>query len=95
MRTALRLLEFGLPVGELLSLGRDTDTALRALATRAVDLFDGYVREPIRDTAGDDAAEAAARTVEAFEALLPAVTALVENHFRRVVLEEAERRLET
>jgi DNA-binding transcriptional MerR regulator len=95
MRTALRLLEFGLPVGELLSLGRDTDTALRALAARAVDLFDAYVREPIRDTAGDDAVEAAARTVEAFEALLPAVTALVENHFRRVVLEEAERRLET
>jgi DNA-binding transcriptional MerR regulator len=95
MRTALRLLEFGLPVGELLSLGRDTDTALRGLAARAVDLFDGYVREPIRDTAGDDAAEAATRTVEAFEALLPAVTALVENHFRRVVLEEAERRLET
>lgn len=95
MRTALRLLEFGLPVGELLSLGRDTDAALRALAARAVDLFDAYVREPIRDTAGDDAVEAAARTVEAFEALLPAVTALVENHFRRVVLEEAERRLET
>jgi DNA-binding transcriptional MerR regulator len=95
MRTALRLLEFGLPVGELLSLGRDTDAALRALAARAVDLFDAHVREPIRDTAGDDAVEAAARTVEAFEALLPAVTALVENHFRRVVLEEAERRLET
>jgi DNA-binding transcriptional MerR regulator len=95
MRTALRLLEFGLPVGELLSLGRDADTALRALATRAVDLFDAYVREPIRDTAGEDVVEAAARTVDAFEALLPAVTALVENHFRRVVLEEAERRLET
>lgn len=94
MRTALRLLEFGLPVGELLALGRDTDSALRALATRAVDLFDAHVREPIRDTAGDDP-EAAARTVQAFEALLPAVTALVENHFRRVVLEEAERRLET
>jgi DNA-binding transcriptional MerR regulator len=94
MRTALRLLEFGLPVGELLALGRDTDSALRALSVRAVDLFDAYVREPIRDTAGDEP-EAAARTVEAFEALLPAVTALVENHFRRVVLEEAERRLET
>jgi DNA-binding transcriptional MerR regulator len=95
MRTALRLLAFGLPVGDLLALGRDTDASLRALATRAVDLFDAHVREPIRDTAGDDAAEAAARTVEAFEALLPAVTALVENHFRRVLLEEAERRLDT
>jgi DNA-binding transcriptional MerR regulator len=94
MRTALGLLEFGLPVGELLALGRDADEALRALAMRAVDLFDAHVREPIRDTAGDEP-EAAARTVEAFEALLPAVTSLVANHFRRVLLEEAERRLES
>ena len=93
MRTALRLLEFGLPVGELLALGRDTDSALRALAVRAVDLFDVHVREPIRDTVGDDPG-GGARTAEAFEALLPAVTALISNHFRRVVLEEAERRLE-
>jgi DNA-binding transcriptional MerR regulator len=94
MRTALRLLEFGLPVGDLLGLARDADTALRELAVRAVDLFDAHVREPIRDTAGDDPV-AATRTVEAFEALLPAVTALVANHFRRVLLEEAERRLES
>jgi DNA-binding transcriptional MerR regulator len=92
VRTALRLLEFGLPVGDLLALARDTDDALRALATRAVDLFDEHVREPIRDTAGDDPV-AATRTVEAFEALLPAVTALVATHFRRVLLEEAERRI--
>ena len=94
MRTALRLLEFGLPVGDLLGLARDTDAALRTLAIRAVDLFDAHVREPIRDTAGDDPV-GATRTVEAFEALLPAVTALVANHFRRVLLEEAERRIES
>ena len=94
MRTALRLLEFGLPVADLLGLARDADDSLRALAIRAVDLFDAHVREPIRDTAGDDPV-IAVRTVEAFEALLPAVTSLVANHFRRVVLEEAQRRLET
>jgi hypothetical protein len=33
--------------------------------------------------------------VEAFETLLPAVTSLVSNHFRRLLLEEAERRIET
>jgi DNA-binding transcriptional MerR regulator len=93
VRTALRLLEFGLPVGELLSLARDADDALRTLAVRAVDLFDARVREPIRDTVGGHP-EAEARTVEAFEALLPAVTSLIASHFRRVVLEEAERRLE-
>jgi DNA-binding transcriptional MerR regulator len=94
VRTALRLLEFGLPVGDLLALARDTDQALRALAARAVDLFDAHVREPIRDTAGEDPI-AATRTVEAFETLLPAVTALVAAHFRRVVLEEAERRIDS
>jgi DNA-binding transcriptional MerR regulator len=93
VRTALKLLEFGLPVGELLGLARDADEALRALAVRAVDLFDAHVREPIRDTVGADPG-GGARTAEAFEALLPAVTALIANHFRRVVLEEAERRLE-
>jgi DNA-binding transcriptional MerR regulator len=93
VRTALRLLEFGLPVGELLGLARDADAALRTLAVRAVDLFDAHVREPIRDTVGADPS-GGARTAEAFDALLPAVTALIANHFRRVVLEEAERRLE-
>jgi len=93
VRTALRLLEYGLPVGELLGLARDADAALRALAVRAVDLFDAHVREPIRDTVGVDA-DGGARTAEAFEALLPAVTALIASHFRRVVLEEAERRFE-
>jgi len=92
VRTALRLLEYGLPVGELLSLARDADTVLRTLAVRAVDLFDAHVREPIRDTVGAD--PGGAKTAEAFEALLPAVTALIATHFRRVVLEEAERRLE-
>jgi DNA-binding transcriptional MerR regulator len=92
VRGALRLLEFGLPVGELLGLARDTNDAMVRLADRAVELFDEHVRKPIRDTAGSDEA-AAAQLVEAFDALLPAVTNLVANHFRRVLLAEAEQRL--
>jgi DNA-binding transcriptional MerR regulator len=92
VRGALRLLEYGLPLGELLSLARDTNDAMVALAGRAVELFDEHVRKPIRDTAG--AEEAATQLVEAFDALLPAVTNLVANHFRRVLLAEAEERLE-
>ncbi len=92
VRGALRLLEYGLPLGELLSLARDTNAAMVALATRAVELFDEHVRKPIRDTAGSDDA-AAAQLVEAFDALLPAVTNLVANHFRRVLLAAAEERL--
>jgi DNA-binding transcriptional MerR regulator len=93
VRTALRLLEFGLPLGDLLSLARDADTAMRGLAERAVELFDEHVRKPIRDTAGDDEA-AAAQMVQAFGELLPAVTDLVAHHFRRVLLEAAEAQIE-
>jgi DNA-binding transcriptional MerR regulator len=93
VRGALRLLEFGLPLGELLALARDANAAMVGLAARAVELFDVYVRKPITDTAGSEAA-AAAQLVQAFDALLPAVTNLVANHFRRVLLTEAEERLE-
>lgn len=93
VRTALRLLDFGLPLGDLLGLARDADEAMRGLAERAVDLFDEHVRKPIRDTAEDTDA-AATRMVEAFRELLPAVTTLVSHHFRRVLLEVAERHIE-
>ena len=93
VRTALRLLEFGLPLGDLLGLAREADVAMRGLADRAVDLFDDHVRKPIRDTAGDDR-KAAEQMVEAFRELLPAVTTLVSHHFRRVLLEAAEERFD-
>ncbi len=92
IRGALRLLEFGLPVGELLALARETNEAMVRLAEQAVELFDRYVREPIRDTAPSEE-DAAAQLVEAFDALLPAVTDLVATHFRRVLLAAAEGRL--
>ena len=93
VRTALRLLEFGLPLPDLLGLARDADVAMRGLAERAVELFDEHVRKPIRDTAGDDE-RAAEQMVEAFAELLPAVTHLVSHHFRRVLLETAEAHIE-
>ncbi|HEY5905586.1 MAG TPA: hypothetical protein VIX39_07225, partial [Actinomycetota bacterium] len=93
VRTALRLLEFGLPLPDLLGLARDADAAMRGLAVRAVELFDEHVRKPIRDTAGDDE-RAAEQMVAAFRELLPAVTTLVSHHFRRVLLETAEAQIE-
>ncbi|MGZ8594103.1 MAG: MerR family transcriptional regulator [Actinomycetota bacterium] len=93
VRTALRLLEFGLPLSDLLGLARDADTAMRGLAERAVELFVVHVRKPIRDTAGDDDV-AASQMVEAFGELLPAVTQLISYHFRRVLLETAEEHIE-
>jgi DNA-binding transcriptional MerR regulator len=93
VRSALRLLEFGLPLGDLLALARDADTAMRGLAERAVEMFDEHVRKPIRDTAGTEG-EAADQMVVAFAELLPAVTRLVSHHFRRVLLETAESHIE-
>ena len=93
VRTALRLLDHGLPLGDLLALARDADDAMRGLADRAVDLFDDHVRKRIRDTATDPDA-ASEEVVEAFRELLPAVTLLVSHHFRRVLLEVAERHIE-
>jgi hypothetical protein len=93
VRTALKLLEFGLPLGDLLGLARDADAAMRGLAERAVELFDDSVRKPIRDTAASEDA-AADQLVEAFRALLPAVTELVARHFRRVLLETAQAHIE-
>jgi DNA-binding transcriptional MerR regulator len=92
VRGALRLLEYGLPLGELLELARRAHTALRELADRAVELFDEHVRKPVRDTAVSDD-EAATELIGAFDALLPAVTNLVASHFRRVLLAAAEERL--
>lgn len=93
VRGALRLLEFGLPLGELLSLARDTHAAMVSIAERAVRLFDEHVRTPIRDTASSDE-DAAEQLVEAFRSLLAAVTSLVANHFQRVLLEVAQEHIE-
>ena len=93
VRTALRLLEFGLPLPDLLALARDADAAMRGLAERAVELFDEHVRKPIRDTAGDDD-RASEQMVVAFRELLPAVTKLVSHHFRTVLLETAADHIE-
>lgn len=90
----LQLLEAGLPLGELLALAREHDSAMRPVAQRAVDLFVRFVRDPIRGTAPTDE-EAAAKLTEAFAAMLPATGALVGSHFRRLLIAEAQARLET
>jgi len=93
VRAGLELLEAGLPLSELLALARDHDAAMRGVAERAVDMFLRFVRDPIRGSATSDD-EAAAGLVNAFQKMLPATTSLVSHHFRRVLLEEARRRVE-
>lgn len=90
----LQLLGAGLPLGELLALAREHDAAMRPVAQRAVDLFVRFVRDPIRGTTADEK-EAAEKLTEAFAVMLPATGALVGSHFRRLLIAEAQARLET
>jgi DNA-binding transcriptional MerR regulator len=91
-RAGMRILETGMPLADLLTLAREYDETARRTAERAVELFDRYVREPIRASASSDA-EAAERLVGAFETVLPATTALVAHHFERVLLTAARTRI--
>jgi DNA-binding transcriptional MerR regulator len=91
-RAGMRILEAGLPLADLLALAREYDRAARETAERAVELFDRYVRGPIRASASSDA-DAAERLVGAFQSLLPATTALVGHHFERVLLSAARTRI--
>jgi DNA-binding transcriptional MerR regulator len=93
VRAGLELLEQGLPMPELVALARVHHEATRAVAERAVAMFDEHVRRPLRSSSLDDDAKAAA-LVESFRVLLPAVTALVSHHFRRVLLAVAQEHLE-
>ncbi len=90
----LRLLQAGLPLPGLLELARQHHGAMRDVAAQAVELFDVSVRQPLRaaDLPEDEKAD---RLVEAFRALLPAVSELVAHHFRRVLLQVAQEHLES
>jgi DNA-binding transcriptional MerR regulator len=94
VQQGLRLLEQGLPFPDLLALAHEHHEKTREIAETAVRLFDRHVRAPLRasDLPDDEKAE---QLVEAFGTLLPAVTALVAHHFRRVLLQVAQEHLES
>ena len=94
VRAGLSLLETGFPLSDLLALAREHNETTRDIAEQAVALFDRHVRTPLRESDISDDAKAE-RLVEAFRTLLPAVTALVEHHFRRVLLAVAQEHLES
>jgi DNA-binding transcriptional MerR regulator len=93
-RAGLVLLEWGLPLTELLDLARKHDEAMRDVAERAVKMFDSYVRTPRRSGTGalteneteEEKDVRAQKLVAAFEALMPATATLVTHHFTRVLL---------
>ena len=92
VRAGLTLLDAGLPLSELLALAGPTDTAVRAIAERAVEAFLRFVRDPVLGT-GDDEDVAATRLVTAYERMLPATERLVAHHLRRRLILAALERL--
>lgn len=93
LEAGLKLIEAGVPLPELLELGRDHAQHVEATARRAVELFDRHVRERIQ--AGGGSAEAAERRlVELFEELLDASGTLVRAHFQRTLLRAAREHIE-
>jgi hypothetical protein len=92
LKAGLALVEAGLPLGELLDLARRTDTAMRPVADRAIEVFARYVRDSVEANATSDE-EAVRKLVSAFTTMLPATGRLVDRHFRRLLIEGARRRL--
>ena len=92
VRSGLSLLEAGLPLDELLQLAREADAALADIADDAVELFLGFVRDPVRGTAAD-ADAAATALVERFETMLPEAERLVGARFGQLVAAAARARV--
>ena len=92
LSAAMALVEAGLPLGELLDLARRTDAAMRPIAEQAIEVFARFVRDSVEASARTDE-EATKRLVSAFTTMLPATGRLVDQHFRRLLIEGARRRL--
>lgn len=86
VRAGMTLLEAGVPLNDLLDLGRRYSRAVDDVADEAVELFNEHVRRPA-DTDTE-------RVIEAFRRLLPAASTLVRHNFERAVLRSARQRLE-
>jgi DNA-binding transcriptional MerR regulator len=89
--SGLKLLEAGVPLEQILDLARAHQRAIESIAERAVDVFDAYVRRPLRDGEG---AGGERRLVDAFNDMFPATTSLVAHQFGRLLLQAAQRRIE-
>jgi DNA-binding transcriptional MerR regulator len=92
VRAGMVLLEAGVPLSDLLSLGHRYTEAVRAIADEAAHLFDEHIRRPSRDR--DEPPVARDRVLEMFDRLLPAASALVRHNFEREVLAAAHRLIE-
>jgi DNA-binding transcriptional MerR regulator len=93
LAAGLRLIEAGVPLGDLMDLGREHAAAVERTARQAVELFDHHVRERIQAEGGDPAG-ASRRLLELFNQLLDASGILVRHHFQRTLLRAAREHIE-
>jgi DNA-binding transcriptional MerR regulator len=89
----LKLLEAGVPLGDLMDLGREHAASVERTSRRAVDLFDRHVRERIQ-AAGRDPADAERELLDLFNQLLDASGTLVRHHFERTLIKAAREHVE-
>jgi DNA-binding transcriptional MerR regulator len=92
-KAGLCLLEWGIPLSDLLDLAQRHHQATETVAKEAVAMFSTHVRRPLRQRdAGDPAGSEDGdvdRLVRAYAELLPAVSALVGIHFTRTLVNAA------
>ncbi len=93
LAAGLKLVEAGVPLPELLELGRAHAAHVETTARRAVELFDRHVRERIQ-AAGGSQEDAERRLLQLFEELLEASGTLVRAHFQRTLLRAAREHVE-
>jgi DNA-binding transcriptional MerR regulator len=102
LAAGMKLLEAGIPLGDLLALASEHAAATERTASRAVDLFDRHVRERLQADHGTEAgvagtpsdAEVSAILMRRFAELLEASGDLVKHHFQRTLLRAAREHIE-
>ena len=93
LAAGLKLVEAGVPLGDLIEVGAQHAAAVEETARRAVDLFDRHVRERIQ-AQGLPARDAEQRLLQTFQELMAASGTLVRHHFQRALLRAARERIE-
>lgn len=86
-RGAIRLRDYGFPLGRLLALAVRHDRAMRRTVDEAIELFNQYVRKLRKRDSGRDADDEA--VARAFQDILPIATALVAHHFQKLLIGRA------
>ncbi|HEV2954136.1 MAG TPA: MerR family transcriptional regulator [Candidatus Dormibacteraeota bacterium] len=93
LSAGLKLVEAGIPLGELLELARSHALSAETTARQAVELFDRHVRERMQ-AAGGPASGVEPELLELFTGLLDAAGVLVRHHFERTLVRAAREHIE-